>query len=65
MLNHYFILCKIALFTKEHYVLAHYKLSAFHCALCSTPENLLAHCYCSVVVDFSLRYRAELTNQKL
>ena len=25
------------------------KISAFHCALWSTPENLLVHCYCSVV----------------
>ena len=41
------------------------KLSAFHCAFWSTPENLLVHCYCSVVVEISLRCRSELTNQKL
>ena len=29
MLNHYVILYKSALFTKEHYVLAHYKIVHF------------------------------------
>ena len=33
MLNHYFILCKSALFTKEHYVLAYYKIKCI--SLCS------------------------------
>ena len=30
MLNHYFILCKSAQITKEHYVLAHIAMSAFN-----------------------------------
>ena len=46
MLNHYFILCKSSLFTKEHYVLAHYKNKCISLALWSTPEYLLVHCYC-------------------
>ena len=33
MLNHYFMLCKSALFTKEHYVLAYYKEKCI--SLCS------------------------------
>ena len=41
------------------------KIKAFHCAFWRIPENLLVHCYCSVVVEFSLRCRSELTNQKL
>ena len=66
MLNHYLILCKSALFTKEHYVLAHYKNKRI--SLCSLEAPLkidLVHCYCSAVVEFSLRCRSELTNKKL
>ena len=37
MLNHYFILCRWALFTKEHYVLAHYKIKCISLCFLKDP----------------------------
>ena len=59
MLNHYFILCRWALFTKEHYVLAHYKNKCISLCFLKDPWKsigaLLLFCCGGVHVKMQIR----------
>ena len=61
MLNHYFILCRWALFTKEHYVLAHYKNKCISLCFLKDPWKSIGALllFCCGGVHLKMQIRAD------